>query len=484
MAKELDGNSVDESTLQPVNSGETETVGTATGAGGSSISKPEWVHTGSKRQITRGPEDVVIRTSETTSGIPEGTIDIEPSTKVTIPVQAVGGRKPMFTATGPGRTTHGYDWFEDLALQNNRRIGLTCDIPGGTYSHGEDGPAGTHFLTSATDNPFTTTPYVLCKHHLKLKQIQHAADPNIRFTPIKAQDVEKHLARLEGLRNSATGALESTLRTGGIPVTLPAGEAKPPKNVVLPEGDLLWGQETETKNARSGSLKTHLDEVSGRRSNNEKEEILTKAIDNLRASGEISPEEHDEHMEKYHSATSELPTDDSGNQYCPTCSSIYARTVDNAAEGEPKPRGMKGKPYVFSPKDLSGVQRTRKPGQAKPEAAPRVGQSLPSERATRESVPYGNLRDWEQAVLPAHMIANDVTGTRAVTPLERFAEEQLVKQQADLVAENADTAISSRNREKEAFRRMSRAEQIEHQRKKALEFKTGQQGPLELESGE
>ena len=482
----------------------------------SNVGKQTWSHTGTKRVVTSGPE-VVRRDSTTTEGIPEGTVEITPRTNVDILANPDPRGKAIFTAVGDGRTTHGYDWFEDLALQNNRHIGLTCDIPGGTYSHGEDGPVGTHFLRNAGDNVFTTVPYVLCDHHTRLKQQQHVNDPNIRFDPIKAQDVEKHLAKTEALRNSAAGTLEGGLRTGGYQVLLPAGAPKPPRNVVLPPGDLLFGQETETKGARSGAIRGvtpsvyvpkeyshltagahesrenngwlppegHLGVVNQRRSNAEKEDILNQALNNLRANDDTSEEEQEEHIKSYHSSDSVLPKDDSGNEYCPTCSDIYARTVDSTAGLDDGTRKANRK-YFFNPVDAAGVQRTRKPGQEKSEESPpRVGQSLPKESQTRESVPFGDLQTWTESNLPAHMLMPDAeTGeVRAFTPLEKFAEEQLTKQEVDIAQQQADKAISYRNRNVEAFKGMSRAEQIEYQRQKSLEFKAGR-GPFQIEAPE
>jgi hypothetical protein len=346
----------------------------------------------------------------------------------------------------------------------------------------------------------------------------HVNDPDIRFDPIKLQDVEKHLAKKEAIENSATGTLEGALRTGGYQVLLPAGEPKPPRNVVLPPGDLLFGQETETKGARSGAFRGvtpsvyipeslshlesgnfvsrenngwlppegHLGVVNQRRSDKEKDEILKKALENIRANNDISDEEHDEHIKNYHSPDSELPKDDSGNAYCPICSDIYKRTVDNAAGLEDSDSSRKPfRKYTFSPTDSEGVKRTRKPGAEKTtENTTRVGKSLPKESQTRESVPFGDLSTWIERTLPAHMLIKENTGElRAVTPLEKFAEEQLTKQAVDIAKAQADKALSNRNREVEAFKRLSPAEQIAYQRKKSLEFRAGR-GPFQIEAPE
>jgi hypothetical protein len=520
VAKELDNdNKVDASTLQSETPSKTDVtsgtgvsqlLGNREDEGGpdtlQAATKDKWKHTGRGRVISRGSR-AVARTSETTSGIPEGTIDIEPETKVTIPVTDDPQGKALFTAAGPGSSKSGYGWFESLGVPNNRHIGLTCDVPGGTYSHGEGGPEGTHFLSSAKDNPFTTTPYVLCNHHYRLKQIQHASDPNIRLTPIKAQDVEKHLAKVEAINNSRTGSMEGALRTGGYSVALPFGEQKPPKNVVVPPEDLLWGQETETKGARSGAVRggtpsfptpdylshlpsgdfqsrenngwlgsrAHLEEVNTRRSNAEKEDTLTAALERLRSTNTPDDEEH---MQQYHSSDSVLPKDDNGREYCPTCSDIYSRTVENLAKAETKKK-KKTKPYKFSPVDQAGNVRLRNSGQTTEDKPPRIGQSLPKESDTRESVPYGNLTKYAEAVVPAHMLVNDpLTGRRPVTPVEKFAEEQLTKQSEELSQDAALDAIAEKGRRQEAFKRMSTKERAALTRNSAFRLDLG---PKEIE---
>ena len=115
----------------------------------------------------------------------------------------------------------------------------------------------------------------------------------------------------------------------------------------------------------------------------------------------------------------------------------------------------------------------------------RVGQSLPSEAATRESVPYGSQEEWAKQSLPAHMIINDeFTGARAVTPLEKFAEERLTKQvgEQSTAISNVEELTASNLREREAFRRMSPRDQIEYKRNRSKEFGQGA-GLPELESG-
>jgi len=486
----------------------------------SSVEKPSVVRPTSRRVVTKGP-NLVVRTSETTSGIPAGTIDLEPETKVTLPGSGDARGLASFTAVGPGRTAGGHDWFEDLRSRpGSPKLGLTCDVPGGTYSHGSDGPTGTHFMGSNQDNPFTSTPYVLCAHHLKLKQIQHAADPNISFKPIRAQDIEKHKARKQAMLDSSRGSFESLLQTGGLSVPLPAGEAKPPKNVVLPPNDLLFGQETsgtgigtrgavrpdlrdgegETYRADDGSIQSHLvwaahsgagsnlAEANARRSNIEKEDTLNKSLDKLRSTPGI---DQDAHLEQYHSENS---TED-----CPHCAEMYTRTADNVADAKPA-TGKAKTTYTFKPRNQEGV--LRRPGwpsdadrpdvrNAKPadEAPKRVGQSLPSERATRESVPYGSLEEWTKETLPAHMLIEGASGTRAVTPLEKFAEERLTKQIGENVPSEtnptgtitgAEDATAKTLRDREAFRRLSPKEQRAVLSSRRAEF-DGATKPKELE---
>ena len=457
-----------------------------------------------RRVITKGP-GIVSRTSETTSGIPKGTIDIEPVTNVNLPGNGYARGLPSFSAARPGRTASGYDWFEDLRSRpGNTNLGLTCDVPGGTYSHGTDGPTGTHFMSSSQDNPFTSTPYVLCSHHLKLKQIQHASDPNIKFTPVRPQDIEKHKARKQAMSDSARGSLESTLQTGGLSVALPDGAPKPPKNVVMPPNDLLWGQETSgtaagvrgaqrpdlrdgegsTYLADNGDIQSHLvwaahsgagsnlTEATGRRSNIEREDVLNKALERLRSN---SGQDHDAHMEQYHSSDS--------SEECPICKEMYTRTADTVASGAVASPDANTK-YTFPPRNQEGV--LRRPGwpsdsdapdvrNAKPaeEAPKRAGQSLPSERASRESVPYGSLEEWTKSTLPAHMITGEdslvaAQTVRAVTPVEKFAEERLTKQIGENVDASgrptgiitgAEDATAQTLRDREAFRRLSPREQ-------------------------
>lgn len=470
----------------------------------SSVERPPAVKRTPRRVVTKGP-GIVARTSETTSDIPERTIDIEPETRVNFIGSGDTRGLPSFTAAGPGRTAGGYDWYEDLrARPGSPKLGLTCDVPGGTYSHGTDGPTGTHFMGSNQENPFTSTPYVLCSHHLKLKQIQHAADPNISFTPIKTQDIEKHKAKKQAMLDSARGSLESLLQTGGLSVPLPTGEPKPPKNVVLPPNDLLWGQETSgtgigvrgavrtdlrdgegaTSLADDGSIQSHLtwaahsgagsnlSEANARRSNLEKEDTLNTALDKFRSTPGI---DQDAHLEQYHSENS---TED-----CPHCAEMYTRTADNVADATPPSNKAKTN-YTFTPRNQEGV--LRRPGwpsdsdkpdvrNAKPaEPSPkRVGQSLPSERASVESVPYGSLEEYAKATLPAHMLTGEdslvaAATVRAVTPLEKFAEERLTKQIGENVDENgrptgiitgAEDATAKALRDREAFRRLSPKEQ-------------------------
>jgi hypothetical protein len=490
----------------------------------SSVERPPAVKRTPRRVVTKGP-DLVARTSETTSGIPKGTIDLEPETKVTLPGNGDTRGLASFTAVGPGRTPGGYDWFEGLrARPGSPKLGLTCDVPGGTYSHGTDGPTGTHFMGSNQDNPFTSTPYVLCSHHLKLKQIQHAADPNISFTPIKPQDIEKHKAKKQAILDSARGSLESLLQTGGLSVPLPTGEPKPPKNVVLPPNDLLWGQETSgtdigvrgavrpdlrdgdgaTSLADDGSIQSHLTwaahsgagsnlaEANARRSNLEKEDTLNIALDKFRSAPGI---DQDAHLEQYHSENS---TED-----CPHCAEMYTRTADNVADATPASNKAKTN-YTFTPRNQEGV--LRRPGwpsdsdkpdvrNAKPtEPSPkRVGQSLPSERASVESVPYGSLEEYSKATLPAHMLTGEgslvaAATVRAVTPLEKFAEERLTKQIGENVDENgrptgiitgAEDATAKTLRDREAFRRLSPREQRAVVRSRQAEFDVSK--PKELE---
>jgi hypothetical protein len=458
----------------------------------------------SRRTITKGP-DLVARTSETTSDIPAGTIDIEPETRVNFTGNGDARGLPSFTAAGPGKSASGYDWYDDLRSRSGSpKLGLTCDIPGGTYSHGTGGPDGTHFMGNAQDNPFTSTPYVLCDHHLKLKQIQHAADPNITFTPVRPQDIEKHKARKQAMLDSSRGAFESTLQTGGLSIPLPDGAPKPPKNVVLPPNDLLYGQETagtdigvrgairpdlrdgegSTSRSSDGSIQSHLvwsahsgtgsnlAEANSRRSNLDKEDVLNRALDTLRFN---NGQDHDAHLEQYHSENS--------TEECPTCKEMYTRTADAVADATPASNKAKTN-YTFSPKNQQGVLRRPgwSPDSDKPDvrnAAPteespaRVGQSLPSERATLESVPYGSLEEYSKATLPAHMITGEdslvaAATSRAVTPLEKFAEERLTKQIGENVDENgrptgiitgAEDATAELLRKKEAFRQLSPKQQ-------------------------
>jgi hypothetical protein len=353
------------------------------------------------RVVTKGP-GIVSRTSETTSGIPKGTIDIEPVTNVNLPGNGDARGLPSFSAAGPGRTASGYDWFEDLRSRpGNTNLGLTCDVPGGTYSHGPEGSTGTHFMGSSQENPFTSTPYVLCSHHLKLKQIQHASDPNIKFTPVRPQDIEKHKARKQAMSDSAKGSLESTLQTGGLSVPLPDGAPKPPKNVVMPPNDLLWGQETSgtaagvrgaqrpdlrdgegsTYLADDGSIQSHLvwsahsgagshlAEANARRSNLEKEDTLNVSLDKFRSTPGI---DQDSHLERYHSENS---TED-----CPHCAEMYTRTADNVADATPASSKVKTN-YTFTPRNQEGV--LRRPGWPSDSDKPDVRNAKPGEDAPK-----------------------------------------------------------------------------------------------------
>ena len=504
---------------------DTAIFNTAPGAAGTStedtttVEKPA-VTRNSRRVVTKGP-NVVARSSSTTSGIPERTIDLQPETKVTLPSSGDTRGLASFTAAGPGRTPSGYDWYEDLrARPGSPKLGLSCDIPGGTYSHGTDGPTGTHFMGSYQDNPFTSTPYVLCSHHLKLKQIQHAADPNISFTPIKTQDIEKHKAKKQAMLDSARGSLESLLQTGGLSVSMPTSEPKPPKNVVVPPSDLLWGQETSgtdigvrgavrpdlrdgegsTTFSDKGTVQSNLvwaahsgrgsnlAEANARRSNLEKEDMLSKSLDKFRSTPGI---DQDAHLEQYHSENS---TED-----CPHCAEMYTRTTDNVADETPASNKVKTN-YTFTPRNQEGV--LRRPGwpsnsdrpdvrNAKPsEPSPkRVGQSLPSERASLESVPYGSLEEYTEAVLPEHMITEGPSGYRAVTPLEKFAEERLTKQVGENVDKkgrptgiitDSEEATAKMLRDREAFRKLNPREQRAAINNRRAEFDSSTK-PKELE---
>jgi hypothetical protein len=298
--------------------------------------------------------------------------------------------------------------------------------------------------------------------------------------------------------------MEGSLLTGGYKALLPQGAPKPPRNVVIPPSDLMWGHETaggSEAGTRGASLSSHLDEVNKRRSNLEKEDILNKALEKLRSNKDISLEEHDEHMDTYHSPEATLPKDSSGREYCPTCSQIYARTVDNAAEDAPVEGsgsgvlpgkwklGRTNKEGVLRipswPKDYSAPDvRNAKPVEPKPK---RVGQSLPSEAKSRESVSYGDAGEWAKAVLPAHLLINDaVTGQRAATPLEKFAEERLTKQVGEqgTAISNVEALTAAKLREIESFKKLSPREQVEYKRRKHLEEFGQGSGKPELESGQ
>ena len=445
------------------------------------------------RRVIKGGNRTIVRHHQTTpgvttEGIPSHLHEDGGEILSTLPANNDPRGVASFTASGPG--------LQGLRQSIPGKLGLTCDVPGNSYQHGEGGSEGTHFMSSALDNPFTSTPYVLCKHHFQLKQIQHQADPNIRFTPIKAQDIEKHKAKIQAMKDTATGTMESSLLTGGYAFPGTSDSPTPPRSVPLPPADTLWGHETAGPAAgkRGASLRGPIFDVRKRRSNLEQEDILNRALENVRASADITPEEHDEHMETYHSPGSSDSVKD-----CPICSAIYTRTVENAAQSAPKAQGY-AKVVGFDLKQKNSEGVLRRPGWASGDDAPdvrnafdrpvedkpkRVGQSLPSEAATRESVPYGSQEEWAKQSLPAHMIINDeFTGARAVTPLEKFAEERLTKQvgEQSTAISNVEELTASNLREREAFRRMSPRDQIEYKRNRSKEFGQGA-GLPELESG-
>ena len=445
----------------------------------------------SSRRVIKSGNRIVARHNQTTpgvttEGIPEHLHEDGGEILSTLPGNNDPRGVASFTASGPGLT--------DLRQSIPGKLGLTCDVPGNSYQHGPGGSEGPHFMSSAKDNPFTTTPYVLCKHHLQLKQIQHQADPDIRFDPIKPQDIEKHKARLQAMKDSATGTMESSLLTGGYYFPGSSDSPTPPRSVTLPPADVLWGHETGGPAAgrRGASLRGPLFDVKKRRSNLEQEDLLNRALENLRSTSDITPEEHDEHMETYHSPGASKDLKD-----CPICSAIYTRTVENAAKDAPTPQGYSSySGFSLKGKNSAGV--LRRPGWAEGDDAPdvrnasgpvperpkRVGQSLPSEAATRESVPYGSEAEWAKQTLPAHMIVNDeFTGARAATPLEKFAEERLTKQVGEqgTAISNVEALTAARLREIESVKKMSPREQLAYGRsRKAFNESAGRP---ELESG-
>jgi hypothetical protein len=186
---------------------------------------------------------------------------------------------------------------------------------------------------------------------------------------------------------------------------------------------------------------------------------------------------------------------------------MYTRTPENIAEEKPA-TGKAKTNYTFTPRNQEGI--LRRPGwplnaskpdvrnaSPKEEAPARVGQSLPSERATRESVPYGSLEEWTTSTLPSHMVTGfdsltESATTRAVTPLEKFAEERLTKQIGENYKEDEEgrlqvsgtvagneEATAELLRKREAFRQLSPKEQRASITGRKAEFDSSK--PKELE---
>ena len=82
-----------------------------------------------RRIVSEGTRGIA-RTSETTAGIPEGMVEVTPEKRVTYPSNLDPKGLASFSSNEEGK---------EIRQAVPGKLGLTCDMPGNTYQHGEDG---------------------------------------------------------------------------------------------------------------------------------------------------------------------------------------------------------------------------------------------------------------------------------------------------------------------------------------------------------